>query len=167
MLRPFPATPPRTLDDFRRYTESWRRPAAEEPRAAFRVWQTDEGPPSHSVPPLLVSKAAERIDRDAWRRLHWLLLEAYFRDNRDVTSDPVLGALWVEAGLPAERFEERADPALAEEVVHDHNEALEHGATGVPAVRLAAGFGVLTGAHSVDVYRQWVERAAEVLGGER
>jgi predicted DsbA family dithiol-disulfide isomerase len=164
LLRPRRSEPPRTLEEFRRYTESWRRPATEEPKAEFRVWQSEEGPPSHSVPPHLASKAAQRVDPGAWKRLHWLLLEAYFGDNRDITTDRVLLELWLEAGLPEARFVERLDESLGEEILRDHREAIEHGATGVPAVRLANGSGVVTGAHPVDAYRRWANQAAAAAG---
>lgn len=165
MLRPHRPERPRSLEEFRSYTESWRRPAAEEPRAQLRVWQSDEGPPSHSVPPLLVSKAAGRLDRADWERLHWLLLEAYFRDSRDITDERVLLDLWLEAGLVKERFDDRLDVRLAEEILRDHQEAIHHGATGVPAVRLADGFGVVTGAQPAALYRQWVENVAGAGSG--
>ena len=57
LLRPHP-DPGRTLEKFRAYTASWARPAAEPDGGTFRVWATEEGPPSHSVPPHLVAKAA-------------------------------------------------------------------------------------------------------------
>ncbi len=161
LLRPQPDAG-RSLEKFKRYTQSWERPAEEEPSAGFRVWASDEGPPSHSVPPHLLSKAAWRIDPVAWKSLHWSLLEAYFQHNRDITSEPTLRALWGEAGFPAERFEEPFHTALGEEIaaeiVADHREAIEHGAGGVPAVRQAGGVGVVMGAQPVAGYRRWIGR---------
>src|SRR5262245_57588101 len=63
LLRPEPRPGERSLEKFRRYTESWLRPAAEEDSGTFRVWQGDAGPPSHSVPPHVVAKAALAISR--------------------------------------------------------------------------------------------------------
>ncbi len=60
LLRPEPARG-RDLEKFRAYTESWRRPAAEPDSGTFRVWQDGAGPPSHSVPPHLVAKAAATL----------------------------------------------------------------------------------------------------------
>ncbi|MDX1383995.1 MAG: DsbA family protein [Thermoanaerobaculia bacterium] len=160
LLRPRPASSPRSLDEFRRYTRSWQRPAAEEPRAGFREWASDEGPPSHSLPPHQVAKAAARIDRAAFERIHELLLEAYFRESRDITADAVLADLWRRAGLPPERFRDRHDPEILLEVRTDFEEAIANGASGAPAVRLEPGFGVLMGAQPTQVYRDWLARVA-------
>lgn len=159
LLRPRPSPEPRSLDRFRAYTESWRRAQEEEPRAGFRVWASDEGPPSHSVPPHRVAKAAARIDEAAAGTLHDLLLDAYFRRSRDITREEVLRDLWARAGLPPERFDESANPELLAEIEEDFREAFEHGAAGAPAVRLAGSYGVLMGAQPTDVYRRWVLRA--------
>ena len=69
MLRPYPEED-RDLEKFRRYTESWKRPAADEDSAEFNVWKTDEGPPSHSVPPHRVAKAAAEIKEIFTPRKH-------------------------------------------------------------------------------------------------
>ena len=159
LLRPAPSNPGRTLEDFKRYTRSWRNPQAEEPRAGFREWASDEGPPSHSVPPHRVAKAAERIDADAFEKVHDGLLDAYFRDSRDITSDPVLEDIWLRAALDPERFAERNDPTIAEAIQTEFQEALSNGAAGAPAVRMEGAYGVLMGAQPTDVYRTWLGRA--------
>lgn len=181
LLRPRPADPPRTLEQFRGYTESWRTAQAEEPRAKFQVWSSEEGPPSHSVPPQLISKAAARLDREQgeaasggsgpgrWDTLHWSLLEAYFRDNRDITCDRVLSELWDAAGYPQVAIPGRGDDVdvqreLVEEIIADHQEAMQHGASGVPAVRLADSFGVVVGAQPTAAYRQWIEKILAAAG---
>lgn len=157
LLRPEP-DPSRTLEAFREYTLSWRRPAAEEPAAVFRTWATDEGPPSHSVPPHLVAKAAARLGPEPFRRTHERLLRAYFTENRDITTERVLRELWSELELPESAFDEARDPALVRQVVDEHNEALVHGTTGVPAARLADGESVLMGAHPTATYRTWIRK---------
>lgn len=160
MLRPQPAPPPRALEQFRAYTESWRRPAAEEPEAEFQVWSTDEGPPSHSVPPHIVAKAAATLGDEPWERMHELLLRAYFTLNRDITSESVLRELWNEAGLPKSEIERWQRPELIRQIVDEHNEAIEYGASGVPAVRLAESEGLVMGAQPAEVYRRWIEKVA-------
>ena len=62
LLRPYPNTS-RSLDDFRAYTRTWARPAAEPDAPAFRQWESDAGPPSHSMPPHLVAKAVDALER--------------------------------------------------------------------------------------------------------
>ena len=158
LLRPSPSERPRSLERFKAYTQSWQRPQAEEPRAGFRVWQSDEGPPSHSVPPHQAYKAALRIDSEAADHLHEGLLDAYFRRNRDITRDDVLVGLWADAGLPADRFAERQDPQLIEEIRADFTEAMENGASGAPAVRLEGMFGCVMGAQPTEVYARWLEK---------
>jgi predicted DsbA family dithiol-disulfide isomerase len=115
LLRPHPE-PGRDLEKFRRYTEGWRRAAQEEPAAGFRVWATDEGPPSHSVPAHLVAKAAAALGRDAFELIHERLLHAYFAENRDISNARTLWAIWEEAGLPTEALERVRDPELLRQV---------------------------------------------------
>jgi predicted DsbA family dithiol-disulfide isomerase len=147
------------LENFRRYTESWLRVAADPDAGEFQVWQSDEGPPSHSVPPHLVSKAAGRIGKDAFERIHERLMRAYFKENRDISNHEVLLELWLDVGLDGADFAATKDPELLQAVIDDHNEALGCGATGVPAVRLADNPAVTVGAHPIDSYRSWIDRA--------
>ena len=157
LLRPHP-DPTRTLEAFRAYTQSWLRPAAEPDGGTFRPWATDEGPPSHSVPPHLVAKAAASLGHDAFRRIHERLLHAYFAENRDITDADTLRAVWEAAGLPAAELPRVADPAHLDAVVAEHNDAVRRGVTGVPAVRLADDDVVIPGALPLESYRRWLTR---------
>ncbi len=161
LLRPRPE-PGRDLEKFMRYTQSWMRPAAEPDSPTFRVWETTEGPPSHSVPAHLVAKAAGRISEEAFGRMHERLLQAYFVENRDISDAAVLRELWDELELPEEGFAVLADPAaereLVEQILAEHNEALEVSITGVPAVRVADHDAFVMGAQPMDVYRHWIGR---------
>lgn len=164
LLRPEPRVSrdrARAMEKFRRYTESWRVPAADADAGEFRVWQSDEGPPSHSVPAHLVAKAAARQGKEAFRRMHERLLRAYFSESRDISDDETLRALWLEVGLDPGAFESRNDPELLRAVLSEHREALEAGATGVPAMRLADNPAVVVGAHPVELYRRWFDRSLE------
>jgi predicted DsbA family dithiol-disulfide isomerase len=158
LLRPRPGRSS-DLARFRAYTESWRRPAAEQDAGSFRVWQGDEGPPSHSVPAQLAAKAADLLGPEAFRRFHDRLLRAYFAESRDISRGPVLEELWHDARLDPDGFAEREDPALLRRVLAEHEEAERFGATGVPSVRLAQGDAVITGALPLASYQRWVERA--------
>lgn len=160
LLRPRPA-PRRDLERFRAYTRSWERPAAEPDGGSFRVWASDAGPPSHSVPAHLVAKAAAALGPDAFRAIHGALLHAYFAENRDISDDGTLRAVWAEQGLPEAAFERREDPALLERVHADHAEAVRFGATGVPAVRLADRETAVTGALPYAAYERWVAKERE------
>lgn len=159
-MRPYPE-PDRDLEKFRRYTESWRRAAAEEPAALFQVWQGDEPPPSHSVPPHLVAKAAAALGPEAFERVHKSLLRAYFEQNRDISGAANLRAIWLEADLPEHEFARAADPELLRRVAEEHNHAVELGVNGVPAVSMADEDVAITGAHPTETYRRWIRKRLE------
>ena len=101
---------------------------------------------------------------EAFEDVHERLLDAYFSKNRDITDDGVLLDLWRESGLPPADFESRQDPSLLDEILGQHQEAIEHGASGVPAVRASDHYGVLMGAQPVEVYHRWLEK---LLAGSR
>ncbi len=136
LLRPYPE--PKPMDRFRRYTESWLKPAGQPDAGEFRVWATDEAPPSHSIPPNVAVKAA------GWQgeleRYHMALMHAYFARNLNVTARENILRVAAECGLDTGRFEnDFDDPALAEQVLSEHNEAVELGISGVPCVVLEGG----------------------------
>ena len=160
LLRPH-AQPGRDLEKFRAYTQSWLRVAEDEPRAPFRVWSSDAGPPSHSVPAHVVAKAASALGGEAGARMRDRLFRAYFDENRDISDASTLRALWREAELPDAAFPRPDDPALTRAVFADHQEAQDLGATGVPAVRLADQDFVLVGAQPESVYLKWLRRALD------
>lgn len=157
LLRPSPAR--RSLDDFRAYTRSWLRPAADPDAPTFRVWEGDAGPPTHSVPPHLVAKAAFTLGDEAFERVDARLMQAYFGESRDITDPATLRAVWRESGLPEAEFVRSADPVLLRETFAQHDEALEHGVTGVPAMRIEGREGLVVGAQPLATYRRWIERA--------
>jgi len=157
LLRPRPAEH-RDLERFREYTRSWLRPAAEADSGTFRPWKGNAGPPTWSVPPHRVAKAAGALGEAAFRRVHAGLLRAYFFENRDVTDPDTLRAVWREAELPDAEFARSEDPALVERILDEHNEAISMGVTGVPAVRMADDDVAIVGAHPVSLYRRWIDR---------
>lgn len=161
LLRPRP-DPSRTLEKFREYTRSWLRPAAETDAGMFQVWATDAGPPSHSIPPHLVAKAARQLSAASFDAVHERLLRAYFTENRDITARDTLAAIWGEAGLPAAELARADDPALLKEVVDQHNAAIELGITGVPAVRVGGTELFVVGAQPLETYRRWIARVREM-----
>ena len=155
LLRPEP-DPRRTLEKFRAYTQSWQRVAAEPDAPPFRVWQSDAGPPSHSIPPHLVAKAAAAVGPEAFHRMHDRLMQGYFTENRDITDRETLLGLWLELRLPDDAFERVDDPELLRETLAQYNEALEHGIDGVPAVRVEGREGAVIGAQPVETFRHWI-----------
>jgi predicted DsbA family dithiol-disulfide isomerase len=165
LLRPRPE-PGRNLEKFMRYTQSWLRPASEPDAPRYQVWESTEGPPTHSVPPQLVAKAAAEHGPEAFEAIHRGLLRAYFEESSDISRMETLQALWGEAGLPAEGFGRCLAPDLLERTAAEHREATELGVTGVPAVRVADLDAFVLGAQPLETYRRWIERLrAGVLEG--
>jgi predicted DsbA family dithiol-disulfide isomerase len=160
LLRPHPQ-PGRDLEKFRAYTQSWLRVAEDEPRAAFQVWASDVGPPSHSVPAHVIAKAATALGVDEGLRMRDRLFRGYFAENRDISDRATLQALWSEAGLPDAAFPAPDDPALTRAVLADHDEAQSLGANGVPAVRLSDQDFVLVGAQPEAIYLRWLRRVQD------
>jgi predicted DsbA family dithiol-disulfide isomerase len=111
------------------------------------------------VPPHLVAKAAATIGEAEFHRIHDRLLHAYFAENRDITDAATLRAIWQEADLPAAEFARSEDPELVRAVLQQHNEAIEWGVTGVPAVRMEGREGVVIGAQPLALYRRWIRRS--------
>lgn len=154
LLRPY--AEPKPLDKFRRYTESWMRPAAQGDAGEFRVWATDEEPPSHSIPSAVAVKAAER--QGAFPRYHRALMHAYFARNLNVSSRRVIDLVARECDLDMAAFaRDFEDPTVAEQVIADHNEAVEIGISGVPCVVLEGGF-LMPGAQERAVYLSIVRK---------
>lgn len=161
LLRPQPEARP--LDRFRRYTESWRRPAAAEPGAEFRVWDGDAAPPSHSLPPAIGGKVAATFGAEAFDRFHLALMRAYFAENRTVSERAVILDVAAHVGIDPAEFAARLDrdgDRLAGAVVDDHRAALAAGIAAVPTVVVDDEY-VLTGALGVEQYLKVVAR----LGG--
>jgi predicted DsbA family dithiol-disulfide isomerase len=157
LLRPRPDAG-RDLERFMRYTQSWLRPAAEPDAPVFRVWESSEGPPTHSVPAHLVAKAAAALGPAAFSALHGRLLRAYFEQSRDISGLSTLRAIWSEASLPEAGFAASFEPRMLEQTLAEHNEAVSLGITGVPALRVAGTDAFVTGAQPLATYRRWVER---------
>jgi len=156
LLRPSPE-PGRDLERFMRYTQSWLRPAAEPDAPVFRVWESTEGPPTHSVPAHLAAKAAAALGPEAFAALHRRLLRAYFEQSRDISRVDTLRALWNEAELPEAGFAACFAPELLEQTLAEHNEAVSLGITGVPALRVAGTEAFVTGAQPLATLRRWID----------
>ncbi len=161
LLRPYPE--PKPLEKFRRYTQSWMKVAAAPNAARFRVWASDEAPPSHSIPPNVGVKAAAR--QGAFARYHRALMDAYFYDSRNVTDCATMVEVAESCGLDAAAFAAALeDPVLEHEVLADHREALELGIGAVPTV-VVDGKLPLPGAQSKEVYVSIAEKVLAQKAG--
>jgi len=96
--------------------------------------------------------------------VHASLLKAYFEENRDISSPATLRALWLDAGLAEDEFARAADPMLLREVGAEHNQAVELGVGGVPAVQMEGTEIAITGAQPAELYRRWIEKRLEEDG---
>jgi predicted DsbA family dithiol-disulfide isomerase len=162
LLRPTPA--PRSLERFRAYTETWLRPASQAGGGRFRVWSSDEPPPSHSVPPQVALKAAAR--QGGFDRYHRAVMDAYFWDNRNVSAAATLVEIAAGLGLEPATFErDLRDPALEREVLRDYNEAIERGIAAVPTV-LVDDEWQIPGSQDLAFYRRVIERRLSRARGE-
>lgn len=158
-----PTVEARSREKFVQYTESWRRPGDMEPEAKFTVWASDDAPPSHSLPALIAGKVAEQFGADAYDAYHHALLRAYFTDNRTISDRSVQVVVASEVGIDTADFEDRLveqEQILAQDVMADHNQAVEAGISAVPTVVMAGALAV-PGAQDVDTYERLVARLLE------
>ncbi len=150
-------------EKFVAYTESWLRPASVEPAAKFNVWATDETQPTSSVPAHVAAKSLALIDPEASDAFHHRLLSAYFTENRTISDWAVLSDLAADVGLDRDEFlslSAEREKSLAEEVIAEHNEAVQQGITAVPTMVIDEVLPV-QGAQEVDTISRWIERLIE------
>jgi predicted DsbA family dithiol-disulfide isomerase len=89
-------------------------------------------------------------------------MDAYFYENRDVSSRDVLLEVARSVAIDESVFERLLDDdVLVREVLADHNEAVELGITGVPSV-VAPGDFVIPGAQDMAFYRRLVQKLGAV-----
>lgn len=165
LLRPMPEE--RSMEKFVAYTESWRRPAEMEPLTKFNVWATDNPPPSHSMPPLVASKAVEEFAPEHWHAFHKALMKAYFVENRNITDVVVQLEVAAEVGIDTDTMRDAISNDVQRYTVQiftEHNEAVQAGITGIPAVVMPGGF-VIPGAQDVATYRNITEKFIEQAEG--
>jgi predicted DsbA family dithiol-disulfide isomerase len=93
--------------------------------------------------------------------VHRALLRAYFEHNRDISSAATLRAIWLEQDLPESEFARADGAALLQQVMEEHNQAVELGVGGVPAVQMEGDDAAITGAHPAELYRRWIKKRLE------
>jgi len=158
LLRPEPED--RTIEKFTEYTQSWKRPGSMEPRITFNPWSGNSPPPSHSIPAALAGKVAGLFGAEAYQSFHHRAMEAYFTDNRTISDVAVLVDIAAEAGIDRAEFDERwqaRSKDLINDVIDDHNAAVNAGISGVPAVVVGDKY-LVGGAVDTDEYRQIIAK---------
>jgi predicted DsbA family dithiol-disulfide isomerase len=151
-----PVAEERDRAEFTAYTTRWARPAAMEPEAPFTIpWSDEHEPPSHSLPGAVAGKLVQHHFADRFDEFHHRLLRAYFSENRDISDRNVLADVARAAGVDRREFEPLYDDQfkpLARAAYDDHNQAINAGIQGVPAV-VVDGRYLISGAVEVDHYR--------------
>lgn len=154
-------------EKFVAYTESWKRPAAMEPAATFNVWATDNPQPVSSVPAHVAAKSLALMAPDATDDYHHRLLTAYFVDNRTISDWGVLAELAGDVGVDRDEFmtlTAERERTLVEEVLGEHNQAVEQGITAVPTMVLDDVLPI-QGAQEVETLSRWIQRLIDRRSG--
>lgn len=159
-----PAAEERDLGEFTAYTASWERPAGMEPRARFTTpWSGANDPPSHSLPAAVAGKVVQRMFAESFDEFHHRLMDAYFVENRTISERSVLVEVAGEAGVDeavfASFYDDQWQP-LARAAYEEHNQAINAGINGVPAVVVDNTY-LVSGAVDTDHYRQVLARVRE------
>ena len=66
-----------------------------------------------------MAKAAASLGGESFRVIHERLMRAYFGENRDITAEATLRAIWKEAGLPESEFARSEACTNAEQAERD------------------------------------------------
>ena len=137
------------------YVVSHRVRAAQmNPDLGFAVPTVGEKYPRSSVPAQLVAAAVQEEQPDRLEALEDALFGSMFRELRDISDPAELRACARTAGV-GEALVERAlaDPGLRDRVFAEHQEALDAGVQGIPAL-VVPGYAPVTGAIPLDVLRR-------------
>lgn len=154
----------RSLEKFVEYTHSWQRPASTEPLTNYTTpWASGDEPPTSSLPAQVAWKVAKLFGADAQDRYHQALLVAYFTDNRTISDPEVLGDIAEECDLNRDEFAAALAEhgnRLAQEVIDEHNAAIQREIGAVPTVLIGDVFPI-PGAQELDTYVRYIERYIE------
>lgn len=150
-------------EKFVRYTQGWTTMAELEPRARFTPWASEAEPPTSSLPAQVAHKVVAANWPDHDKAMHDALLQAYFTDNRTISDWEVLADIAAEVGIDRDTYlamvaEQRQ--SMAQQVIDEHNEAINQGITAVPTVLINQVLPV-PGAQESESYIAWIERLLE------
>lgn len=120
------------------------------------------------MPAHVAAKSLALIAPEASDAFHHRLLKAYFTENRTISDWGVLADLAGDVGLDRNEFltlTAERERGLAEEVITEHNSAIEQGVTAVPTMVIDEVLPI-QGAQEVEVIARWIERLIDRrLGG--
>lgn len=141
-----------------RAAQSWRRAGEEETSICYNPWPESSPVPTSSIPAQEAAKCAALQGEQAFKRLHLLLLRAFFEQNRDISNRDVLLSLAEEAGLDRERFIPDFDSgSQREQVLADYRRGRDDPRfSGVPTAIFNDQF-ALEGAVPIEMYRRAID----------
>jgi predicted DsbA family dithiol-disulfide isomerase len=142
------------------YVISHRRAARERaPGLGFAIPAKGHPYPRSSVPAQLLALRVQAAHPERLEALEDALYRAVCVDLADVADPDVLRRAATTAGVPEDEVDRAlGDPALLRQAAREHEEAVEHGIRGIPAL-LVPGQPPLVGAQPVEAYRAALERA--------
>lgn len=142
------------------YVIAHRRAAAQQaPELGFALPRQGQPYPRSSLPAQLVAQRAQAIAPERVEALEDALFRAVFVDLADVADPTVLRACARAAGLEEGEVERAlADEALVAQALREHEEAMHHGISGIPAL-LVPGRAPVVGAVPAETYRAAIEAA--------
>ena len=133
----------------------------------FNEWASANEPPSSSLPAQVAAKSMEILAPENVDAFHHRLLRAYFTENQTISDWSVLGGVARDVGVDSEEFlsvTQQRDRSLTEDVIADHNEAINRGITGVPAMIFNDTFPI-QGAQDFDSLSTWIQRLLDRQSG--
>lgn len=142
------------------YVIAHRRAAARQaPELGFAIPSPGQPYPRSSVPAQLVAQRVRAVAPERLEALEDALFRAVFVDLADVADPQVLRACARAAGVGEDEVDRAlGDEALLDQAAREHDEALAHGITGIPALLLPGRTSVV-GAVPVDTYRRALDEA--------
>ncbi len=133
----------------------------------FNEWASGNEPPSSSLPAQVAAKSMETLAPEKVDAFHHRLLRAYFTENLTISDWSVLAGAASDVGVDSEEFlsmTQQRDRSLTEDVIADHNEAVERGITGVPAMIFNDTFPI-QGAQDFDSLSTRIQRLLDRQSG--
>ena len=129
------------------------------PELGFSIPTLGQPYPSSSLPPQLLALRVQDEHPQRLPALEDALFRAVFVALDDVADPTVLRRCAREAEVPEGEVDRAlADPALPPRALREHEQAIERGITGIPAM-LVPGQVPLVGAQPLEAYRSALERA--------
>ncbi len=145
------------------YVIAHRRAAAQQaPELGFAIPRRGQPYPRSSLPAQLVAQRVQATDPQRVEALEDALFRSVFVDLADVADREVLRGCARAAGVDEDEVDAAlGDEALVDQALREHEAALDHGISGIPAL-LLPGQPPIVGAVPTETYRAALTRALAV-----